>query len=309
MMWSMLRLLLLGIIAISACSRNAINPYDLAKSIDSHNVDWASIWRKLGVTDPPDIPRCDPSSGLLCSAAAITVFNPSQVIVAVFGPEDVYLRFLEAGSGWRYAGNYIAIEKNFGQRYEISRRFDKSFLRVSTQGANGSNWDSEIEAWFDLSLPDFKPVFGFTAQGSENRMGLGISREVHAGVLGWGSDPDTIDLDVEIRYSSGYDIDLGFARYKATYERPAKKAEYSLREVRPFQSDSPAISNKAFEDLADIVDDGISNEQLLIYTQPRLKQIASGLNADAKDWLRSVLSVCKDTPEKRTLQALLQNKR
>jgi hypothetical protein len=306
----MFRLIALGVFAAaSLCAQNAINPYDLAKSIDSHNVDWASIWKRLGAAKPPETPQCD--ADFPCSASVITALKPSQAIVAVLGlPADVYLRFLETGTGWRYAGSYGAIEKNFGRRYEISRMFDNSFLRVSSQGANGSNWNSEVEAWFNLSQPDFKPVFAFTVQGSEDRMGLGISREVHADVLGWGANPDTIELDVEVRYSSGYDIDLGFARYKATYERPAKQSKFSLREVHPFRSDSPAISNKAFEDLADInVDGGVSNEQLLVYTLPRLKQIASGSNADALGWLRSVLSVCKDTPEKRTLQALLARKR
>jgi hypothetical protein len=194
------------------------------------------------------------------------------------------------------------------ERYGISRTPGKSFLRVSIQGANGSNWDSEIETWFDLSLPDFTPVFAFTVQGSDNRMGLGISREIHASVLG--SDPDTVDLDVEVRYSSRYDLDLGFASYRATYQRPAKQAKFSLRAVHPLRGAAPAISNKAFEDLADVdVDGGVTNEQLLRYTLPRLRAIASGSNAEAKEWLRSVLSRCKDTPEKRTLQALLENKR
>jgi len=291
----MLRLIALGIFAVSLSAQNATNPYDLARSIDSHNVDWASIWKKLGVAKPPEMPRCEVNWS--CSADVITVLKPTQAIVVVVAPpEDMYLRFLEAGSGWRYAGNYIAIKKNFGERYEISRTLDKSFLRVFGQGANGSNWDSEIETWFDLSLPDFEPVFGFTVQGIDNRMGLGISREVRA--------------NVAYRYSSGYGTGLGSAQYKATYERPANKKKFSLREAHPSLKGSPPISNKAFEDLADIdVDGGVTNEQLLIYTLPRLKEIASGSDAEDQGWLRSVLSFCKDTPEKRTLQALLERKR
>lgn len=140
-------------------------------------------------------------------------------------------------------------------------------------------------------------------------MGLGISREVHADVFTWRYTPaDTIDLDVEVRYS-GNDLDLGFASYRATYQRPAKQAKFSLREVHPLRG-APAISNKTFEDLADIVvDDGVSNGQLLVYALPRLRAIASGSNADAQGWLLSVLSRCKDTPEKRTLQSLLERKR
>ncbi len=308
----MFRLIALGIFAVSVCAQNAANPYDLARSIDSHNVDWTSIWKKLGVTKPPEMPRCDPASSILCSADVITVLKPSQAIVVVVAPpKDVYLRFLEVGSGWRYAGFHIANKKNFGERYEISRMLGKSFLRVSSQGASGSNVDSEIETWFDLSQQDFEPVFEFTVLGSDLRMAVGISREVHASVFAWRyTTADAVDLDVEVRYSADNGLDLGIKRYRATYERAANQKKFSLREVHPFPNDPPAISNKAFEDLAEIdVEGGVSNEQLLVYTLPRLKQIASGSNADALGWLRSVLSFCKDTPEKRTLQGLLALKR
>src|SRR5580658_7610208 len=110
----MLRLIALGIFAVSVCAQNAANPYDLAGFISSHDdVDWPSLWKTLGVTDPPGMPRCDSSFGAPCSADAITVLEPYQVIVAVLGqPEDVYIRFLEVSSGWRYAGSQAALEKN-----------------------------------------------------------------------------------------------------------------------------------------------------------------------------------------------------
>lgn len=127
-LWSMFRLIALAILAIPIYAQNTANPYDLARSIDSRNVDWASIWRKLGVTKPPDMPRCE--IDWQCSADVITVLNPSQAIVVVVAkPEDVYLRFLGDGAGWRYAGHHIALKKNFGERYEISRTLGKSFLR------------------------------------------------------------------------------------------------------------------------------------------------------------------------------------
>ncbi len=64
------------------------------------------------------------------------------------------------------------------------------------------------------------------------------------------------------------------------------------------------LSNKAFEDLAD-VNMGPTNEQLLVYALPGLKEVASGRNADAKNWLRFMLTNCKATPEKRMLMELL----
>jgi hypothetical protein len=182
----MFRLITLGLFVISGYGQSvkqaheelanaARNPYELARYIDSHaGFEWAPLWKALRVTNPPIMPKCEPKPfSSSCPVDLITVLKPSQVIVAVQSwPEDAYLRFLRDASGWRYAGSYEAFKKNFAGRHEVSRIAGKPFLRVSCQGASGSNWDSEYEQWLDLTQPDFEPVFGFTVQGSEGHMGL-----------------------------------------------------------------------------------------------------------------------------------------
>jgi len=300
----MFRLIALGIFAIPICAQNTANPYELARFISSQtDVDWPSLWKALGVTNPPYSPLCGP-----CSTDVITLFEPSQAILAVpTPPEPLYFRFMENASGWRFAGLKHAIIKNHGERHEISGIGDRRFLRTSRQGASGSDLDSEVETWFDLSQTDFEPVFEFTVQGVDSRLGSGISREVHANVTESGYPTEAIGLDVEVRYFGG-GADLGFAQYTATYERQPNQKKFSLQKVAPSLGDLAAISNEDFEDLANI-GGGPSNEQLLVHTLPRLKEIASGSDAREQEWLRSVLSFCKDTPEKRTLQALLARKR
>jgi len=59
-----------------------------------------------------------------------------------------------------------------------------------------------------------------------------------------------------------------------------------------------------FEELADPFSE-LSNEKLLTYALPGLRKIATGADADAKGWLRSILNEAMDTPEKRTLLGLL----
>jgi hypothetical protein len=137
-----------------------------------------------------------------------------------------------------------------------------------------------------------------------------VSRWVHASATPGPDDAvETIHVDLEARYSMYHELDLGFAKYKATYERTPKQLRFSLREAHPFLYPAPAISNKDFEDLANIdVDGGPSNERLLVYALPGLKEIASGSNVEARKWLHSVLSFCKETPEKRMLQGLLEGK-
>jgi hypothetical protein len=183
------------------------------------------------------------------------------------------------------------------------------FLRISGQGASGSDVDSEIETWFDLTQTGFEPVFRYTVQGSENRMGVGVSRRIRA--TAWSdfdTNAETIRLNLEVRYSSSYDTDLGFAEYEATYQRRANQSKFSLQKVTQSAPNEPAISSKDFEDLAniDFGDPPVpSNERLLAYTLPRLKQIASSKDEQDRGWLRSVLGFCKDTPERRTLLELL----
>lgn len=291
---------LLGIIAVSACAQT---PYELARAIDSHDAGWASIWKAVGIKDMPSLPRCSPDTTEPCSVDVITLLRPSPAILVLSGwPEARYLRFVEDGSRWRFAGTHLTFFKNYAERYEITRFGETPFLRISGQGANGSDIDSEMETWFDLTLSDFAPVFQFTVQGSENRMGIGVSRKVRAYAFDGGEG--AIGLGLEGRYSSAFGTNLGFAKYRGTYQRAANQEKFLLRSV------TPAISNKDFEALANIdfrEDPLPSNEQLIVYTLPRLKQIASGTNEQDRGWLRSVLGFCKDTPEKRILLQLLRS--
>ena len=44
---------------------------------------------------------------------------------------------------------------------------------------------------------------------------------------------------------------------------------------------------------------------MLVYALPGLKELAAGKRTEAKDELRTMLGKCSDTPEKRTLLALI----
>ena len=47
----MFRLIALGMFAVAAWAQSALNPYDLARAIDSRDPNWTSHWKALGVTD------------------------------------------------------------------------------------------------------------------------------------------------------------------------------------------------------------------------------------------------------------------
>ncbi|HEX4232161.1 MAG TPA: hypothetical protein VHZ07_26070 [Bryobacteraceae bacterium] len=285
--------------------RAAKSPYALARYIDSHmGFAWEPLWKTLGIEERIFIQPCGELSGgaLGCSTEIIDIQNPDQVILIVQGDMpvyDVYLRFEKGSKGdWDFAGEYGVNIRNHPRRHEITRVRGTPFLRVSRQGVYGSGVDSEIEDWIDLTQPDFNPVFSFTVQGHDSEYASGIGREIYT----IASPTRTgIDLILDVVFS-GPDVDLGHAEYVGTYTR-SRGPKFSLQTVRTSDG-SPTISNKDFENLSEI-DSDLTEEQLLVYTLPRLKEIASGQDKDAKDWLKGILDHCKDTPEKRTLLDLL----
>ena len=106
----------------------------------------------------------------------------------------------------------------------------------------------------------------------------------------------------EVHFAAG-NFDLGAENYTATYTRRPGEKQFSFQQVRP------NLSEQDFDELVNLVEDRPANERLLLYTLPGLKELASSSDAEARDWLRFVLDRCKDTPEKRELEALLDKKR
>lgn len=282
----------------------AKSPYDFARYIESHpGADVTPVWKSMGVADGPgQVARCEPSPGVgPCEIEIITLLDPSQVILLLEGRGwDDYLRFLQDGQRWRFAGAARAFLKNFPRRHEILRIGDKPFLVVSEQGISGTGVDSEGQTWYDLTAPDLAPVFSFTVQGEE--FGSLIRRSIRGNANGGrAGGVDSISLTVRV----DFDLQgrhLSSLQYVALYQRAPGGREFSLKSVG---SGGEPVSIKEFEAVSDIHDDPLPFEQVLIYALPGLKQIASGSDAEARGELREYLAVCKDTPEKKTLLDLL----
>ena len=65
-------------------------------------------------------------------------------------------------------------------------------------------------------------------------------------------------------------------------------------------------SKEEFEKIVDIdADDGPSDEQLVQFAMPRLKEIASGPDREARKSLKEGIEYWKDSPEKREILALI----
>ena len=292
----------------------AKSPVTLARYVESHNsVDWKALRNALGLNASQYwLEPCGsniPAAEEPCSAETVTIANPEQAIVIIRGGDLSYtvehLRYLQdPKGGWQFAGENSAFKKDGPSHHEVMRVGGKPFLKISSNHSQvGVGVRQEIEDWFDLTQRDFEPVFSYTVDGHENRFGFGVSRTIHAQCsLSQQSGLEGIDLILSVHFQ-GPGIDLE-AMYLGIYERPANAKKFTLPIAYSGLDRRTTISTKDFEELADPFE-GPSNEKLLIYALPGLQKIATGSDPDAKEWLRSILSFAKETPEKRSLLGLL----
>ncbi len=182
--------------------------------------------------------------------------------------------------------------------------WNKPFLAVSSDHSqNGVTTQQVLEDWFDLTQRDFEPVFRFTSNGGQWRFGFGVGRTIHARYeVNQTAQAESIELTLTISFDG-----TGLSQkstYLGIYERRTSEKTFKLRSAYAGLDRSSPIYARDFEDLADPFS-ALSNEKLMAWAFPGLMRIATGTDADAKKWLRSVLGHTGDTPETRRLLSLL----
>ena len=298
-------------------ARASKSPYDLARYIDAHTgFSWEPLWQALGIgdSDARYLFPCEKRTD--CTSELITFLDPDQTIVHIQAGVtwDTYLRYLGTpAAGWRFAGAYTPTFRYFPRRHETLRLGKKPFLRVSTQGVNGSDVGSEIENWFDLTEPDFKPVFSFSPQGwgldhMEGPPVIVLNHRYTGFVTVDEDEPgEAIRLSIEISFQAKDDSSeygLGSTNYVGVYRRDPGQKKFTLRSAYPLLDEHAPIPNQRFERLVGRI--SFKDEEVLIYMLDRFKRIASGPATPEKRWLTKFVAGCKDTPEKRALQTLLR---
>ena len=154
------------------------------------------------------------------------------------------------------------------------------------------------------------PAFSFSPQGwgldyLEGPPVIRLNHSYHEFAYVDSNDPgETIKLSIEIAFKAGDDTseyELGAATYIGVYKRDQGQKKFSLRTAYSTLDKHAPIPNSRFEAL-----DGafaLENEETLFYILNPLKRIASAPDAPEKRWLRKFLVKCKNTPEKRAIQA------
>jgi len=213
----------------------------------------------------------------------------------------VYVRYLKNADGtWRFSGEYIAHinETNLDRPHKVVQRWDKPFLVVENdQTQGGFALLQGVEDWFDLTQPDFAPVFSNSPRGSFEPFTLLVGRE-------WTStavplSPEVIQLTIGVR-------DVGFTMnypvsYIGTYQRRDGEKKFAL--INSLKADGAPVPAAAFEALGD--GPNMTPEQLLAQALSGLRKLAASNDAEGKQWLTLVLENVMNTPEKRELEKLL----
>ena len=291
------------------------SPTQLARYIESHQAfDWVALANGLGIPPPGQYDsRCgaaaveDP-----CSAQVLSVLNPDQDILIIQGESsqhsDVYLRYLQKPNGeWTFAGERTAFVKEFPRGHEVMRLGGKPFLKIASDHSQiGASLMQEIEDWFDLTQPEFDPVFSYTVHGSYTPFNFGVWRTIGALAVPIPSQGfERIDLVVNVTFS-GPRMNLP-ETYVGAYERHPGEKKFTIRRAYSDQVRRTEMSAADFEGIGGVKVDLIEfpNERLLFYALPGLQKIASGSDKDGREWLQFVLEHTDDCPEKRSLLELL----
>ena len=115
-------------------------------------------------------------------------------------------------------------KRNGPSNHALLRLGTKPFLEISSNHSqNGAGIQQEVEDWFDLTLPDFEPVFSFTPDGSAGGFGFTIARAMKAqSNFSQATGVERIDTTLKIRFEGTPGLDLQ-GTYVGVYERHASE--------------------------------------------------------------------------------------
>ena len=288
---------------VADVTRAAKSPYAFASFIASGEpFHWTSIWKALGVADPSKIRECGEASGYYAQCHSELITLRDQVIVRVLHPAqyDIYVRFLHAGAGWKFAGEYVENQWYGNGEYRIQYIAGRPFLLATHQGDRGTGIFSQIQDWFDLSQAAFEPVLALVKTFHYWMPPDGLGFEGGAKLDSIASSPNHIS----VTYVANF-------RFVTDHARPlyrwSRRAVYTKRGAEyVFDAERSEASEKDVDVLTQLE---ITHEQYLYFLLPALRNIAAGRRNQRRDWLTRFVAQCHDSPEKRELQALLEQRR
>lgn len=254
----------------------------------------------------------------------------AEVVVMISGFFELsrYLVFTPAGKQWKLLGH---VDHDFN-KYEMSRHRvehtgKNSWLVIRTQEGSGTGFALYSETWYQVTSGGIKPVLSYPSDGHTYPGSLGVSREFKVQPIGLNSN--SIALHYTVNYSASmFDERASRRRFINTHRLRFKWDEAAAEFV--FDANKSAVSPGEIAAIANIASEdeepaatkvgntsfyseaksfsGHGYEVFVKNNVAALMKIAKGRNTGAKDWLRHFLEQCDDSPEKRTLSAVLSMK-
>lgn len=237
----------------------ARSPFALKRYVNTHEgFDWEPLWKSLPGPIGGFLPLCGRGD---CVAETIVIAAPNQVIVMIEHRDSsmrAYLRYMPAPNAtWKCTGAFFPLAKYFELSHRLAFGGEKPFLMITSQGISGSGVSSKIENWFDLTRPEFQPVFGYVVEGHYARTQPWLVRKVKGSAHFRATGVIEVDhsLTITLESDTGQSLPVTSRKHTYTY-RPTESGEF----IRNKDNGPPL-------ELFEVGDDDVPDELLLRWTR------------------------------------------
>jgi hypothetical protein len=292
----------------------AVSPYEIKQYIEEHQKDeyvsLAEFWSRLGIEAE------EWTKYGTCEAAIFALSlgrgEGTTVMLRLYDPSGWsmggtrYLFFKPSATAretdWRFLG-YVDFED---QRYEIPEHSvitsgADHWLVLNILSGRGSGYGLHHDQWYEIDDNGVRLVLSYPSDKFLAWRNPIPVLEASSRIIGATTESDR--TTVVIQFTAAYvlyvgahsneKIDLWARTQSAVFVRSSRQEPFRL------DAHQSQLSNKEVE--AVYAGEGPSNKEILRYNFDELEEIATGPNERSKEWLRSYLSECRDTPEKERL--------
>lgn len=305
-----------------------ISPYEIKRLIDENNraglrqqsddLDLTTIWEKLNIEFSDDVDGTYDNCNRSCKAEIQRVEldgTPGGEILFKLNYGTLWTLHLifrrvaarnTSDSGWELLGYlpYVNGAPFIPPSHRVVTHGENHWLIIKYVSGHGSAYGSDAEDWYEVGEKGVLQILTY-----QSGLYLGFANPT--------IDNDTQVLKVEDRdgitalslqasTTYGYYEMLGEKNYHLW---TAKRIVTFIKGpgMRKFIFDQP--HSELTEDAFNSTEDALaSSKDILKYNYRELATLAARGNAKQKDWLRSYLDTCDESPEKQSLQTALGDK-
>jgi hypothetical protein len=302
------------------------NPFEIRDRIAADpGFDVAALWRELGIS--PELHTIYGRVGIKQDSPAL--FDACDNCVAEihqvsFGPEGdgvilkayqqrglsrflVFLPLQDAPADspqWQFIGH---ADHDFA-RYHLPQHRTVilgggHYFVMTAQGVSGTGVSLEFERWYEVTATNMKELLTLPVRGHECADGASLCRRFEAAVAMNGSTDRRVGVTFTVTYhgnrflldgASFEDIPLFTRRQQALFVRDDVLQDFTL---------SSRESGITMDEIRSVYNVGtLIGGDFIRFNTDALKDLASGPDSEARQWLAKYLLSCEPTPERDRLR-------